>query len=152
MPFAWQSYVLVCHSYVIHISLVYTCMSSVSHSNALALMSSVCHSYALTLMSSVCDSYALACMSSVCHLYVLARMSCVCHSHVLARMSSVCHSYVLVCHPYVSRMCMSLVCGFTMNHFSKAASHMSIYNKQFNLWEKHFAVTGIKVTITKSVF
>ena len=164
MPFVWQSYVLVCHSYVIHMSLVYTRMSFVSHSYALARMSCVCHShvlarvsslcnsYVLARMSSVCHSYVLACMSSLYHSYVLAHMSSVCYSYVLARMSSVCHSYVLACHPYVSRMCMLLVCGFTMNHFSKADSHMSICNKQFNLWEKHFRVTGIKVIITKPVF
>ena len=33
-----------------------------------------------------------------------------------------CHSYVIICHPYVTRMYayvirMSLICGFTMNHF-----------------------------------
>ena len=65
-----------CHSHVISMSLVCTCMSSVCHSCVL-----VCHPYVTRIYS-----------------YVIG-MSLVC-----TRMSSVCHSYVLVCHPYVTRM------------------------------------------------
>ena len=74
------------YSYVIIMSLLCTCMSS------------VCHSY--VLMPSVCHSYVL-----VCHPY-LTRMSLACTrmSLVCTHMSSVCYSYVLVCHPYVTRM------------------------------------------------
>ena len=83
-------------SYVISMSLVWTCMSS------------VCHSYIF-----VCDPYVTRTCSCV------IRVSLVC-----ARMSSPCHSCGLVCHPYVTRMysCvihMSLVCGFTMNLFQE---------------------------------
>ena len=104
-------------SYVISMSLVWACMSS------------VCNSYIF-----VCDPYVtrMCSMSSVCHSYVLVCHPCVTRmglyfirmSLVGTRMSSLCHSYGLVCHPYVTRMCscviyMSLVCGFAMNLFQE---------------------------------
>ena len=72
MPFVCKSYVLVCHNYVI-------CMSLVS-----TRMPLVCHSYVL-----ICYLYVL-----VCHSYVTRMWSyvLVCHPYVI-RMSSVCHSY-----------------------------------------------------------
>ena len=68
------SYVLVCHlyvariySYVIRMSLVYTCMSSVCHSYVTVSHPYVTHMYSyVTGMSIVCTR-----MSSVCHLYVV---------------------------------------------------------------------------------
>ena len=57
-----HAYVIVCHSYVIHMWLVFTRISSVCHSyvTCMSLMcnrvSSVCHSYVL-----LCHSYALVC-------------------------------------------------------------------------------------------
>ena len=73
-------------SYVISMSLVWTCMSS------------VCHSYIF-----VCDPYVTRMYSCVIRVsLVCARMSSPCHSCGLV--SSVCHSYVLVCHPYVTCM------------------------------------------------
>ena len=76
-----------------------------------------------TCMSCMCHPYVLVChpydtrMSLVCH-----HMSLVCHSYVIrislacTRMSSICHSYVLydIFRP--------LVCGFTMNRFTKNVS------------------------------
>ena len=99
LPFAWNLYVVVCHSNANTFSYYLTR-----------------HSYVL-----VCDLYPI-CMSLVC-----ARIS-VCHSYVIpmplvcTRMSLVCHSYVLECHQYVTRMHwyairMSLVCDFNMNPF-----------------------------------
>ena len=78
-----KQYVLVCHPYVtrmylyvIRISLVCTCMSS------------VCHLYVL-----------------VCHLYVTRMYSYVIRMPLICtRMSSVCNLYVLVCHSYVTRL------------------------------------------------
>ena len=84
---ACRLYVTCMYSYVIRMSLVCTCMSS------------ICHFYVFA-----------------CHLFVTRMYSYVIHvSLVCTRMPSVCHSYVLVRHPYVSRMysCvirMSLVC------------------------------------------
>ena len=92
-------YSLVCHSYIICMSL--TC----------------------THMSSVCRSYLLVCHPYVTRMYsYVIRMPLVC-----TRMSSACQSNVLVCHLYVTRMysyvtlvysyvtLMSIVSGFTMN-------------------------------------
>ena len=108
-PFLRHSYVFVCHSCVI-------CISLVGH-RYVTRKSSVCYSY-VTHMYAYFIRMSLVCtrMSSVCHPYVL-----VCHSHVTCmyqhmysyvtrisfvciRMSPVCHSYVLVCHSYVSRL------------------------------------------------
>ena len=81
----WRGFlrVLVCSPYVtgmyLHVnrmSLVYTRMSSVSHSYVLK-----CHPYVTRIYSYV-----------------------ICMSLVYTRVSSVCHSYILVCHPYVTRM------------------------------------------------
>ena len=109
VSFLCHSYVIVYHpyatriySYVIRMSLVWTCMSSVS-----IRMSSICHSYVIR-MSLVCHPYVTR-MSSVCHSYVICislvctRVSLVCTrmSFVCTRISSICHSYVLVCHLYV---------------------------------------------------
>ena len=109
MLFVYQSYVLVCHQYVILMSLACACILSVR-----TRMSPVCHSHVL-----VCNGMSLEYtrMLSACHSHVLV---CNGMSLVCTCMSSVCHSYVLVCHQYVTRMCsyvsrMPLVCGFTMN-------------------------------------
>ena len=94
----------VCQSDVIRMSLVCNRMSF------------VCHPYAL-----VYYLYAL-----VCHPYVTCMYSYIIRiSLVYIRMSSVCHSYALVCDPYATCVysyvicmpvvCMSVVCGFTMN-------------------------------------
>ena len=88
-------------------------------------------------MSFICTRTTLICYLYilVCHPYVTCMCSYVIRmSLVCTRMSSVCHWYVLVCHQYVTRtsrvctrvslyvtrmywyvICMSLVCGFTMN-------------------------------------
>ena len=112
----WRGFlrVLVCspyvtgmYSHVNRMSLVYTRMSSVSHSYVLE-----CHPYVTRIYSYViCMSLVYTRVSSVCHSYIL-----VCHPYVTrtysyvirmslvyTRMSSVRHSYILVCHPYVTR-------------------------------------------------
>ena len=73
MPFACQSYVLVCHTHVIRMSLVCACIWSIC-----------------TRMPFLCQSYVL-----VCHLYV-TRM----YSYVI-RMSLVCTCMASICHSYV---------------------------------------------------
>ena len=89
---ACRLYVTCMYSYVIRMSLVCTCMSS------------------------ICHFYVFACHLFVTRMYSYAiRMSLVC-----TRTSSVCQSYVLVCYPYVTCMYsyvirMPLVCGFTIN-------------------------------------
>ena len=90
-PLLRISFVLVCHSYVIRISLL--CAYVVRMSLICTHMLSLCHSYVL-----------------VCHPYVP------CMYWYVTRM----YSYVLVCQLYVTRMYsyvirMSLVCSFTMN-------------------------------------
>ena len=89
LPFAWNLYVVVCHSNANTFSYYLTR-----------------HSYVL-----VCDLYPI-CMSlvcariSVCHSYVIpmplvcTRMSLVCHSYVTS-MSLVCTNMPSVCHSYV---------------------------------------------------
>ena len=108
-------------TYVIHMSLVCTCMSLVCHLYVTHMYSHVIHmSLICTCMSSGCNSRTR--MSSVCHLYVTC-------------MPSVCHSYVLVFHPYVTCMYLyiirvSLACAFTMNTGSSY--------QPFHLWKvKH---------------
>ena len=99
MPFVGHSYVLVCHLYVIRMSLIYhpyiARMSSVCHLYVL-----VCHPYVtrmlpvyhshITYMSLVCTCMSLVC-TSMCSDVI--RMSLVC-----TLMSSVCHSSVVL--PY----------------------------------------------------
>ena len=110
MSFECKSYVLVCHSYFIRISLVCACMASLCHSYVTGLCSYVIR------ISLVCTR-----MSSICHSYVFVYHPCVTFMLLLCtRMSSVCHWYVLVCHPYVTRVYsyvirISFVCVFTMN-------------------------------------
>ena len=99
MPDVCHSHVLVCHSYVIRVSLI-------GHSYA-NRMSGVCHPYVLVCHTDVACmclyvtrmSLLYTRMSPVCHSYVLA-----CHPYVTlcACMSPACHSYVLVSHPYVT--------------------------------------------------
>ena len=123
MSFKYQSYVLVCHSHVIRMSLVSACILSVC-----TRLSLVCHSYVLvchpyvTRMHSYVALISLVCtrISSICHSYdwYVIRMSLLC-----TPMSPVCRSYVLVCHPYVTRIYsevihMSLVRGVTMSLLS----------------------------------
>ena len=78
MPFVCQSYVLVCHSYIILLSLAWL----------------VCHSYAIPYVR---KSHVCTRMPFVCHSYVtrmhsyFTSMSIVC-----IRMSSVCYSCVVL--------------------------------------------------------
>ena len=132
MPFVCQSYILVCHTYVIRMSLLCACILSIC-----TRMLFVCHSYVLvchlyvTCMYShvmVCHSFVLVCHLCFTHIYsYLIRMSLVC-----TRMLFVCHSYVPVCHPYVTRMysyaiCMSLVC----TRMSSLLTRMWFYHEPF---------------------
>ena len=146
MPLVSQSYVLVCHTNVICMSLAPTRTPFVCHSYVLAyyLYAIICHSYVILMYLYVilCHSYV-----PVCHSYNTRMWSYApaCHSYVLVFhpyvtrcfcMSSVCHSYVLVCHPYVTRIYLydirvSLVCGFTMN-IKFLASSIKV-----RLWETH---------------
>ena len=97
MSFVCNSYILVCHSYVTRMSLLY-------HSYVIR------RSHVCTYMSLLCHSYVLLCHSHVARMYShVTRMLLAC-----TRMSLVCHSYVLLCHLYVTFM--SLVCVFIMNH------------------------------------
>ena len=90
-----------CYSHVIRMSVVFTRLSLVYHSYVL-----VCHPYVIrisllchpsvTRMLFVCAR--VLSVSLVYHWYVI-HMSLVC-----TRMSSVCHSYLLVCHLCVNRM------------------------------------------------
>ena len=135
MSFVYQSYVLVFPLYVIRMSLVcarilsvYTCMPFVCHSYVIHMslvytrMSLVCYPYVTHMylyvirMSMIlvtrlfqflnfsfefsCHSYAL-----VCHPYVTRMNSyAIRMSLVFSHMLSVYHSYVFTCHPYVTRM------------------------------------------------
>ena len=115
MSIVCQSYVLVCYSYVIRMSHVCTRMLFVCHSyqrdislcsyvfvNHLCVLVCIRMSLVYTRMALVCYSYVL-----VCHSYVLVYHPYVTRTYLyVTRMSLVCHSYVI---------CMSLVCGFTMN-------------------------------------
>ena len=115
IPFACQSYVLVCHLYVTCMYLhVMVCVSFVLvfHPYVTRLYSYVISiSLVCTRVSSVCHSYVLVYHPYVTHMYShVIRMSLAC-----TRISSLCHSFVLVCHQYVTRMYsyvirMSLVC------------------------------------------
>ena len=109
MSFVCQSYVLVCHSYAISMSLAWTHMSFACHSYVLVyyLHVLVCHLYVIRMYS-----YAV-CRSLVCHPFVnriylfVIRVSLVCTGMYWydIRMLFVCtHSHVLVCHPYVTRV------------------------------------------------
>ena len=110
MSFEFKSYVLVCHTYFIRISLVCTCMASLCHSYVTGMYSYVIRILLVcTRMSSICHSYV-----SVYHPYVT------CMSLLCTRISSVCHWYVLVCHSYVTRVYSYVIhilfaCVFTMN-------------------------------------
>ena len=91
IPFVCQSYVLVCHTYVICMSLVLrTCHSYITRVCSYFIYM---YSYAIR-MAVVCTG-----ISSVCHSYVL-----VCNGMplVYTRMSFVRHSHLLVCHPNVT--------------------------------------------------
>ena len=135
MSFKYQSYVLVCHSHVIRMSLVIACILSVC-----TRLSLVCHSYVLvchpyvTRMHSYVALISLVCtrISSICHSYdwYVIRMSLLC-----TPMSPVCRSYVLVCHPYVTRIYsevihMSLVRGVTMSLLHELYSVTSFPRKK----------------------
>ena len=83
----------LCHSYVILMPFLCTCIQFSYH-----LYLCACHLY-VTHMSFVCHSFIL-----VCHLYAL-----ICHTYApcinfVTCMSLIFHSYVLVCHSYVTRM------------------------------------------------
>ena len=138
ISFVSQSYVCAYHVYVtrMYSYFVYKYSYAIRMSLLCAFMSSVCHSHVL-----VCNGMSLVC-SRMSLVYTLMPLVCtlvlsVCHSYVICmslvrtRMSSVCHSYVLLFHPYVTRMylyviCMSFVCGFTMNHgFHLSSSNSS---------------------------
>ena len=108
MSFVCDSYVILCHTFVIHIS-------SICDSYVL-----ICHLYVtrmclhLIRMSLVWTHIASACTwipflchlyVHVFHLYVTSMCSCVIPMSLLStRMLSVRHSYVLVSHLYVARM------------------------------------------------
>ena len=73
-------------------------------------------------------------MSFACHLYAL-----------------IFYLYVLVCHSYVSRLysyiiCMSLVCGFTMNLFKL---HLLLYVKNWATFHHFFSLIIPKSTLWK---
>ena len=111
MSFKCQSYVLVCHSHVIRMSLVCACILSVC-----TRMSSLCYTYALISRPHFTCMYSYIIHMSVvwlvCHPYVTFMYSYVtCMSLICTRLSSVCHSYLLGSHPYVTckRCYMSLL-------------------------------------------
>ena len=102
MSFKCQSYVLVCHSHVIRMSLVCACILSVC-----TRMSSLCYTYALISRPHFTCMYSYIIHMSVvwlvCHPYVTFMYSYVtCMSLICTRLSSVCHSYLLGSHPYVT--------------------------------------------------
>ena len=96
------------HSYVIRVSLVCTCMSSVCQQYVL-----VCHLYITRMYSDIIrvSLYVLICHSYVTRVYIyVSRMSLVC-----TRMSSLCNSYIL---SYVIRMSHVCTCMVSLCHSS----------------------------------
>ena len=98
----------ICNLYVIRMSILCTRMPLVCHSHVTRMCSYVirmsllyvCKSSVYTRMSSVCHSYVLVCHSHVTRMYSYVNLM----SLVCTLMLSICHSYAFVCHPYITRM------------------------------------------------